>query len=95
MGGMLLGLAVFYLFRGKIRIAAGRAGRTITRFMPIDRFAHWLTATSFIVLALTGLMLIFGKPVMIPLFGHEAFTAMATFGKYAHNFLSFPSCSAS
>lgn len=90
MGGMLLGLAVFYMFRGKIRIVAGRAGRTVTRFMPIDRFAHWLTATSFIVLGLTGLVLAFGRPLMIPLIGHEAFTALATYGKFAHNFLSFP-----
>ncbi|EWY39708.1 formate dehydrogenase subunit gamma [Skermanella stibiiresistens SB22] len=88
--GMLALLGVFYLFRGKIRIAAGRAGRTVTRFMPIDRFAHWLTATSFMILALTGLVLSFGRPLLIPVIGHEAFTALSTYGKYSHNFLSFP-----
>jgi len=90
MVGMLAGLAAFYLFRGKIRIQAGRVGRTVTRFMPVERFAHWLTASSFIVLALTGLSLAFGRPLLIPVIGHEAFTAMAHYGKIAHNFLSFP-----
>jgi formate dehydrogenase subunit gamma len=90
MVGMLAGLAAFYLFRGKIRIQAGRVGRTVTRFMPVERFAHWLTATSFIILALTGLSLAFGRLLLIPVIGHEAFTAMAHYGKLAHNFLSFP-----
>ena len=90
MVGMLAGLAAFYLFRGKIRIQAGRVGRTVTRFMPVERFAHWLTASSFIVLALTGLSLAFGRPLLIPVIGHEAFSAMAHYGKMAHNFLSFP-----
>jgi len=88
--GMLAGLAAFYLFRGTIRIQAGRVGRTVTRFMPVERFAHWLTASSFIVLALTGLSLAFGRALLIPVIGHEAFTAMAHYGKLAHNFLSFP-----
>jgi len=88
--GMLAGLVAFYLFRGTIRIQAGRVGRTVTRFMPVERFAHWLTASSFIVLALTGLSLGFGRPLLIPVIGHEAFSAMAHYGKIAHNFLSFP-----
>jgi formate dehydrogenase subunit gamma len=88
--GMLAGLVAFYLFRGTIRIQAGRVGRTVTRFMPVERFAHWLTASSFIVLALTGLTLVFGRPLLIPMIGLEAFSTMAHYGKIAHNFLSFP-----
>src|SRR3954447_4290731 len=88
--GMLAGLAAFYLFRGQIRIQAGRVGRTVTRFMPVERFAHWLAASSFVVLALTGLALSFGRPLLIPVIGAEAFSAMAHYGKIAHNFLSFP-----
>jgi formate dehydrogenase subunit gamma len=90
MVGMLAGLAAFYLFRGQIRIQAGRVGRTVTRFMPVERFAHWLSASSFVVLALTGLTLAFGRPLLIPVIGHEAFTALAHYGKIAHNYLSFP-----
>jgi len=90
MVGMLVGLAAFYLFRGTIRIQAGRVGRTVTRFMPVERFAHWLAASSFVVLALTGLSLSFGRPLLIPVIGHDAFSALAHYGKMAHNFLSFP-----
>ena len=52
--GMLVLLVLFYLIRGTIRLASGRSGVTILRFNAFERFVHWLTATCFIVLALTG-----------------------------------------
>src|SRR3546814_18408936 len=55
-----------------------------------DLFAHWLTAICFIVLGLSGLNLSFGRSVVLPLTGPEAFTALSSFGKLAHTFLSFP-----
>ena len=88
--GMLALLALFYLIRGRVRIEGGRSGETITRFNGLDRFAHWLTATSFIVLAITGLNIAFGRMLLLPLIGPEAFTAFSEAGKLAHNFLSFP-----
>jgi len=87
MAGLLL---LFYLVRGTIRIEEGRAGRTVPRFAALDRFAHWTTATSFILLALTGLVVTFGRPLLIPLIGHPAFTTLAQSGKAIHNFLSVP-----
>ncbi|WP_207478345.1 formate dehydrogenase subunit gamma [Arenibaculum pallidiluteum] len=93
-GGLLLavvaGLALFYAVRGRIRIDAGPSGRTITRFGGLDRYAHWLTASSFIVLGLSGLNLIFGRTLVLPLVGPEAFATLTEIGKFAHNFLSFP-----
>lgn len=89
-GGMVVLLALFYLIRGRVPIEGGRSGETITRFGGIDRFAHWLTATSFIVLAITGLNIAFGRALLLPLIGPEAFTAFSEAGKIAHNFLSFP-----
>ena len=88
--GMVALLALFYLVRGTIRIEEGRSGRTVLRFATIDRFAHWTTATSFLLLALTGLVVTFGRPLLIPLIGHPAFTALAENGKAVHNFLSVP-----
>lgn len=88
--GMLGVLVMFYLSRGRIRIASGRAGRTIRRFGLIERVAHWMVASSFIVLAISGLNLTFGRFLLLPLIGPEAFTAVSMWGKYAHNFLSFP-----
>jgi formate dehydrogenase subunit gamma len=89
-GGMVVLLALFYLIRGRVPIEGGRSGETITRFSGIDRFAHWLSATSFIVLGLTGLNLAFGKMLLLPLIGPEAFTTVSEAGKIAHNFVSFP-----
>jgi formate dehydrogenase subunit gamma len=88
--GMLGILVVFYLSKGRIRIGAGPAGRTIRRFNGFERMAHWMTATSFIVLGLSGLNLTFGRFLLLPLLGPENFTAFSLWGKIAHNYLSFP-----
>jgi formate dehydrogenase subunit gamma len=88
--GMLAVLMLFYLIRGMVRIEDGRSGRTLVRFNAFERFVHWMTATCFIVLALTGLNVTFGKELLTPLIGPEAFAAGAQWAKYAHNYLSFP-----
>jgi formate dehydrogenase subunit gamma len=88
--GMLAVLVLFYLFRGMVRIEAGRSGRTVVRFNAFERFVHWMTAVCFIVLALSGLNITFGKDLLLPLLGPEAFTGWAQWAKYAHNYLSFP-----
>lgn len=88
--GMIALLALFYFTRGRITIEAGPSGRTITRFGGFERFVHWLTAGSFVVLALSGLNITVGKYVLLPLFGPETFTAVSQLGKYAHNYLAFP-----
>jgi formate dehydrogenase subunit gamma len=88
--GMLLLLTVFYLVRGRIRIEAGPAGRTLTRFNAFERFMHWLTAASFIILALSGLNVTFGKSVLLPLIGPQAFTNVSIVAKWAHNYLAWP-----
>ncbi len=87
--GMLALLVVFYLWRGTIRIEAGRSGRTIVRFNGFERFVHWLTATTFVVLGITGLNVTFGRSLLLPLMSPEAFSAWSEWAKYAHNYLSF------
>jgi formate dehydrogenase subunit gamma len=88
--GMLAVLVIFYLSRGMVRLESGRSGRTIVRFTSFERFVHWMTATCFIVLAISGLNITFGRPLLLPLIGHEAFSEWSQWAKYAHNFLSFP-----
>ncbi len=88
--GILAVLIVFYLWRGMVRIESGRSGRTIVRFNAFERFVHWMTATCFIILALSGLNITFGRPLLLPLIGPEPFTAWSQWAKYAHNYLSFP-----
>jgi len=87
--GMLAVLAAAYFFVGRLRIAAGRSGRKILRFKPFERLAHWLTAISFVVLGITGLNITFGKALLLPLLGPDAFSAFSQYAKYTHNFVSF------
>ncbi len=82
-------LGVFYALRGRIKIDAGPSGRTVLRFGFLDRFAHWLTAGSFVILGLTGLNILYGRYVIKPVIGADAFASVTAAGKYAHNFLGF------
>ena len=93
-GGLLIGMAaliaVFFLIRGRIRIEHGRSGVTVTRFNSFERAAHWLLAGSFILLALTGLLALFGRVAIVPLFGHEANAGILTISKWVHNNVAWP-----
>lgn len=88
--GMLAVLVIFYLSRGMVKIENGRSGRKIIRFSAFERFVHWMTATCFIILAVSGLNITFGKPLLLPLLGPEAFTTWSELAKISHNYLSFP-----
>jgi formate dehydrogenase subunit gamma len=88
--GMLAVLIIFYLSRGMVRLEGGRSGQTIVRFSAFERFLHWMTATCFIILAISGLNITFGRPLLLPLIGFEAFSDWSQWAKYAHNYLSFP-----
>ena len=89
LGGILALLVLFYLLRGKILIDGEKTGRTVTRFKAVERFAHWVLAGSFILLGLTGLYSLFGRMVLIPLFGKETFASIALVSKWVHNNVSW------
>jgi len=88
--GMLAMLAIFLMVRGRIRIREGFSGKTILRFSSFERFVHWLTASCFVILALSGLNVSFGRRLILPLVGPEAFSTMSHWAKLAHNYLAFP-----
>jgi formate dehydrogenase subunit gamma len=87
--GMLAILILFYLYRGRIPIEEGRSGRTVVRFNGFERFVHWTTAAAFIVLAITGLNVTFGRILFVSDAGTDAFSTWSQWAKYAHNFVSF------
>ena len=89
LGGILALLVLFYLLRGKILIDGEKTGRTVTRFKAVERFAHWVLAGAFILLGLTGLYSLFGRMVLIPLFGKESFASIALVSKWVHNNVSW------
>jgi formate dehydrogenase subunit gamma len=88
--GMFAALLIFLMVRGRIRIYHGFSGTKIVRFVSFERFTHWLTASCFIVLALSGLNISFGRALILPLFGPEAFSTLSTYAKFCHNYLAFP-----
>ena len=87
--GMLVLLTAFLVLRGRIRVEGGLSGTTIERFNAIERFGHWLTATSFVVLALSGLNVTYGRQYLLPLVGPQTFTDISQIAKYMHNYMSF------
>jgi formate dehydrogenase subunit gamma len=88
--GMFAVLAIFLMVRGRVRVQGGFSGAKLLRFASFERFTHWLTASCFIVLALSGLNISFGRSLILPLFGPEAFSTMSAWAKLAHNYLAFP-----
>src|SRR6202171_6086126 len=87
--GTIVLLGAAYLIIGRVPIAEGRSGRKVLRFKAFERFSHWLTAVSFVILGLTGLNITFGKIVLLPLVGPDTFSDVAQAAKYWHNFVSF------
>ncbi len=83
--GTLAFLLLFYLVRGKIMIDGPKTGRTMTRFSGFERFGHWLFAISFLILGATGLISLFGRTFLIPVFGKDAFATLALASKWVHN----------
>lgn len=79
----------FHGLRGGIRLAHPPTGREVMRFRPIERFGHWLTAGSFLLLAATGVNMIYGKHVVLPLVGHDVFSWLSSIAKHVHNYVGF------
>lgn len=80
-------LIVFAIVRGQIKLSQPPSGRTVERWSLGERVLHWYTAALFIVLALTGLSMLFGRAVLIPVFGYGGFSAWATGAIALHNYL--------
>lgn len=80
-------LAVFYLVRGQIRFHEKPTGRLLERFTLLDRWLHWTVAITFCVLAVTGLIIMFGKYIVLPVIGYTLFAWLSQLSKNLHNFV--------
>lgn len=84
----LLAIALFHIVsRGGVPLAEERSGRTVQRWSLFERCLHWFTAVLFIILAITGLSMLFGRAVLIPVLGSEGFAAWAQLALTLHNYL--------
>jgi formate dehydrogenase subunit gamma len=87
--GTIVALIVFYVLRGRIAIDEPMTGRTVTRFIGIERFAHWLMAGSFVILGLTGLLVLFGRMFIAPVLGKDINAQILLASKFVHNNVSW------
>ena len=80
-------LVVFFVIRGQIKIESGTSGQMVQRYTSYERIVHWTLAIVFLLLAITGLVLLLGRPLLIPLFGKETFSVLASLSKEGHNLI--------
>ncbi|WP_029525757.1 formate dehydrogenase subunit gamma [Polaromonas glacialis] len=90
-GGALLlivvgAIALFYLGKGSIKQHGANTGRKIERFTPFERSAHWANAIAFSILAISGIVMAFGKFFALPVMGGQLFGWLAYALKNLHNF---------
>lgn len=83
-----LALAAFYFAKGPLKLHEKPTGRMIARFSLAERWAHWVTAISFVVLGVTGLVTLFGKHVLLPVIGYTLFSWVSALAKNLHNFVA-------
>lgn len=91
-GGLLVVLAAvalgaFYLWKGPIRLHNPPTGRRVLRFSAVERWAHWSMAISFCVLGVSGLVILFGKHILLPVIGYTLFAWLTMLMKNMHNFI--------
>jgi len=92
-GGWLVVLVLaailgFYFTFGPVKLHERPTGRVIRRFTPFEQIVHWSVAISFCILGLTGLLMMFGKYVLLPVIGHTLFGWLTNLGKNLHNFVA-------
>lgn len=85
LAAVLVILVLFFLIRGKIRLKGGRSGQTISRFSLPHRTAHWFMASIFIMLGLSGLILLLGRTALAPLIGKNVYSIFASAAMQGHN----------
>lgn len=85
LAGVFVAIAGFFLYRGRIRLDGKPTGRLMERFSPVERVTHWTVAGCFVILALSGLTMLFGKHVLLPVLGYTLFSWLAWLAKNAHN----------
>ena len=90
-GGALILIAlgaigIYYWRRGSMLLHGAETGRKIERFTPFERSAHWANAITFCILAISGLVMAFGKFFILPVIGSTLFGWLSFALKNAHNF---------
>lgn len=83
---VVLALALFYFSKGSIKNHTPDSGKKIERFTPFERAAHWSNAIAFCILAISGVVMAFGKFFMLPVMGGTLYGWLTYVLKNMHNF---------
>src|SRR5690606_14777756 len=85
---VLLAILLFYLWNGSVKLRDPPTGRLVRRFNALEMTVHWSLAISFCQLGISGLIMLFGKHVLLPLVGYTVFGWLALAAKNLHNFIA-------
>lgn len=90
-GGALLlivlgAIALFHWKVGPIHVKESPTGRMVERFSAFERSAHWANVAAFVTLAVSGVVMAFGKFFLLPIIGTTLFGWLTYALKNAHNF---------
>jgi formate dehydrogenase subunit gamma len=88
LAGVLLAILGFYAWKGSLKLKQPPTGRLLRRFTALEMIVHWTVAISFCVLGLSGLIMLFGKHVLLPLMGYTLFAWLTVTAKTLHNFIA-------
>ena len=86
LAGVFFVIALFFVAVGKDKLEEAPDGQTLQRFSAAERWLHWITALLFIVMAITGLSMLFGRAVLIPVFGLAGFSGYMGVAMRIHNY---------
>jgi formate dehydrogenase subunit gamma len=79
-------VAIYFFTRGPLGHTEGDGPAVIERFTPFERSAHWANAIAFSILAISGLVMAFGKFLLLPVIGLTLFGGLTYLLKTLHNF---------
>ena len=79
-------MALFYFSKGTMELHGQETGRKIERFTPFERSAHWSNAIAFCALAISGIVMAYGKFFLLPIIGSTLFGWLTFALKNIHNF---------
>ena len=83
----LVVLAAAYFIKGPIKLKERPTGRLIERFTSVERLSHWTMAITFVILAVSGVVMMFGKYLLLPILGYHIFGSLTYILKTIHNFV--------
>lgn len=82
----VLALGILYFAKGPLGKDHPDTGRRIERFTPLERAAHWSNAIAFVALAVSGIVMAYGKFFIQPVIGSTLFGWLTYALKNLHNF---------